>query len=115
MDFSIEISIEISMEFHWIPWNSMANSMNWRNDFRQGCVVSIWRTQALAFIEVSTGNVNSSDLFCGKTTEAGGNNLFFYNKLLSIFQCSVTHSMVERGEHQAVTIKAWTYVETHGT
>jgi hypothetical protein len=32
----MEFSMEISMEFHGIPWNFMENSMNWRNDFRQG-------------------------------------------------------------------------------
>jgi hypothetical protein len=45
-----------------------------------------------------------SEICCGKNTEATENGIIF--QLLSIFQCSLTHSRVVRGAHQAFAIKA---------
>jgi hypothetical protein len=45
-----------------------------------------------------------SEICCGKSAEAAENGLIF--QLLSVFQCSLTQSRVERGAHLAFAIKA---------
>jgi hypothetical protein len=45
-----------------------------------------------------------SKTFCGKNAEAAENLHIF--QLLSVFQCSITHSRLQREAHQAIAIKA---------